>query len=118
MLPACYATPSLHLSQQHAPSLHLCQHFAARSTLRTFLAISPRPCLPPRRSDIEHLAQSLVNKVNECVTAMDDERLARIEAEAKVLKQVGSRDGGSMMIPCWHTSCCGLHSSTCSASLW
>jgi hypothetical protein len=25
-----------------------------------------------RRSDIEHLAHSLVNKVNECVTALDD----------------------------------------------
>eukprot|EP00775_Hariotina_reticulata_P010153 gene10153-10311_t len=42
-----------------------------------------------RRSDIEHLAASLVNKVNECVAAVDEERVARVEMETKTVRQVG-----------------------------
>eukprot|EP00879_Flechtneria_rotunda_P024096 GHRR01025536.1.p1 GENE.GHRR01025536.1~~GHRR01025536.1.p1 ORF type:complete len:222 (+),score=61.04 GHRR01025536.1:295-960(+) len=42
-----------------------------------------------RRADIEHLAASLVNKVNECVGAIDEERVARVEMETKTVRQVG-----------------------------
>ncbi|KAF6256136.1 striated microtubule associated system I fiber component [Scenedesmus sp. NREL 46B-D3] len=42
-----------------------------------------------RRADIEHLASSLVNKVNECVGAIDEERVARVEMETKTVRQVG-----------------------------
>lgn len=42
-----------------------------------------------RRADIEHLAGSLVNKVNECVAAIDEERVARVEMETKTVRQVG-----------------------------
>jgi len=43
-----------------------------------------------RRSDIEHLAGSLVNKVNECVAALDEERISRMDAESKILKQIAT----------------------------
>ncbi|KAF8061372.1 SF-assemblin [Scenedesmus sp. PABB004] len=42
-----------------------------------------------RRADIEHLAGSLVSKVNECVAAIDEERVARVEMETKTVRQVG-----------------------------
>lgn len=42
-----------------------------------------------RRADIEHLASQLVNKVNECVGALDEERAVRMDLEAKLVKQVG-----------------------------
>eukprot|EP00878_Enallax_costatus_P018289 GHUV01019247.1.p1 GENE.GHUV01019247.1~~GHUV01019247.1.p1 ORF type:complete len:224 (+),score=76.17 GHUV01019247.1:41-673(+) len=42
-----------------------------------------------RRADIEHLASSLVSKVNECVAAIDEERVARVETETKTVRQVG-----------------------------
>eukprot|EP00877_Chromochloris_zofingiensis_P007535 jgi/Chrzof1/3034/Cz12g09040.t1 len=42
-----------------------------------------------RRQDIEHLAASLVNKVNECVGALDEERVARVDMETKTVRQVG-----------------------------
>ncbi|KAI8470508.1 MAG: striated microtubule associated system I fiber component [Monoraphidium minutum] len=43
-----------------------------------------------RRQDIEHLAGTLVGKVNECVAALDEERVGRVESETKVVRQVGA----------------------------
>lgn len=43
-----------------------------------------------RRQDIEHLAATLVGKVNECVGALDEERVSRVEAETKTVRQVGA----------------------------
>lgn len=42
-----------------------------------------------RRSDIEHLATSLVSKVNECVTALEEERIQRMDAHGIALKRFG-----------------------------
>lgn len=42
-----------------------------------------------RRSDIEHLATSLVGKVNECVQALDEERNSRVQEQAISLKRFG-----------------------------
>jgi Skp family chaperone for outer membrane proteins len=42
-----------------------------------------------RRVDVEHLAQSVVAKVDECQTSIDDERVERLEREANTLKRVG-----------------------------
>mmetsp|Transcript_13822 Transcript_13822/g.24301 ORF Transcript_13822/g.24301 Transcript_13822/m.24301 type:complete len:265 (-) Transcript_13822:549-1343(-) len=42
-----------------------------------------------RRSDIEHLATSLVSKVNECVSALDEERNARLQEQTLSMKRVG-----------------------------
>lgn len=42
-----------------------------------------------RRNDIEHLATSLVGKVNECVMALDDERNSRMQDQAVSLKRFG-----------------------------
>ena len=42
-----------------------------------------------RRVDVEHLAQSVVAKVDECQTGIDDERVERLEREANTLKRVG-----------------------------
>lgn len=42
-----------------------------------------------RRSDIEHLATSLVGKVNECVGALDDERNSRVQEQTMSMKRVG-----------------------------
>jgi len=42
-----------------------------------------------RRSDIEHLATNLVNKVNECVSALDEERNNRVQEQAISLKRFG-----------------------------
>ncbi|GBF88940.1 SF-assemblin [Raphidocelis subcapitata] len=43
-----------------------------------------------RRGDVEHLAATLVGKVNECVAALDEERVSRVEAETKTVRQVGA----------------------------
>ncbi|PNW80868.1 hypothetical protein CHLRE_07g332950v5 [Chlamydomonas reinhardtii] len=42
-----------------------------------------------RRSDIEHLATSLVGKVNECVAAIDEERNGRVQEQTVSMKRVG-----------------------------
>lgn len=42
-----------------------------------------------RRVDVEHLAQSVVAKVDECQAGIDDERVHRLEREAQTLKRVG-----------------------------
>ncbi|GAX74372.1 hypothetical protein CEUSTIGMA_g1820.t1 [Chlamydomonas eustigma] len=42
-----------------------------------------------RRNDIEHLATSLVGKVNECVQALDEERNSRIQEQSISLKRFG-----------------------------
>ncbi|GFR51740.1 hypothetical protein Agub_g14186 [Astrephomene gubernaculifera] len=42
-----------------------------------------------RRNDIEHLATSLVGKVNECVAAIDEERNGRVQEQTVSLKRVG-----------------------------
>ena len=42
-----------------------------------------------RRNDIEHLATSLVGKVNECVMALDEERNSRMQDQAVSLKRFG-----------------------------
>ena len=42
-----------------------------------------------RRVDVEHLAQSVVAKVDECQASVDDERVQRLEREAATLKRVG-----------------------------
>lgn len=42
-----------------------------------------------RRNDIEHLATSLVGKVNECVAAIDEERNSRVQEQTVSLKRVG-----------------------------
>mmetsp|Transcript_27178 Transcript_27178/g.69192 ORF Transcript_27178/g.69192 Transcript_27178/m.69192 type:complete len:278 (-) Transcript_27178:593-1426(-) len=42
-----------------------------------------------RRNDIEHLATSLVGKVNECVSALDEERTARVHEQSIGLKRFG-----------------------------
>lgn len=43
-----------------------------------------------RRQDVEHLAATLVGKVNECVSALDEERVSRVECETKTVRQVGA----------------------------
>ncbi|GFH27138.1 uncharacterized protein HaLaN_25410, partial [Haematococcus lacustris] len=42
-----------------------------------------------RRNDIEHLATSLVGKVNECVTALDEERSVRVTEQTVSIKRFG-----------------------------
>mmetsp|Transcript_7855 Transcript_7855/g.26087 ORF Transcript_7855/g.26087 Transcript_7855/m.26087 type:complete len:293 (-) Transcript_7855:597-1475(-) len=42
-----------------------------------------------RRVDVEHLAQNVVAKVEECKAGLDDERVNRLEREAETLKRVG-----------------------------
>ncbi|KAG1677714.1 hypothetical protein FOA52_001026 [Chlamydomonas sp. UWO 241] len=42
-----------------------------------------------RRSDVEHLATSLVSKVNECVSALDEERNNRVQDQSISLKRFG-----------------------------
>ena len=42
-----------------------------------------------RRVDVEHLAQSVVAKVDECQAGIDDERVNRLDREAQTLKRVG-----------------------------
>ena len=42
-----------------------------------------------RRVDVEHLAQSVVARVDECQASVDDERVQRLEREAATLKRVG-----------------------------
>mmetsp|Transcript_444 Transcript_444/g.1145 ORF Transcript_444/g.1145 Transcript_444/m.1145 type:complete len:273 (-) Transcript_444:1052-1870(-) len=47
-----------------------------------------------RRNDIEHLATSLVGKVNECVAALDEERTIRMQEQAMALKRFGEDISG------------------------
>lgn len=42
-----------------------------------------------RRASVEGLAHTFIGKINECVTTVDEERVARINMEDNVLKQVG-----------------------------
>ncbi|EEH57742.1 uncharacterized protein MICPUCDRAFT_16280 [Micromonas pusilla CCMP1545] len=42
-----------------------------------------------RRVDVEHLASSVVAKVDECASAVDDERVDRLRREAATLRRVG-----------------------------
>ena len=42
-----------------------------------------------RRVDIEHLAQGVAAKIDETREAVDDEKVARLEREAQILKRTG-----------------------------
>ena len=42
-----------------------------------------------RREDVERLAEHVVERVEECQSGIDDERVARLEREALTLKRVG-----------------------------
>ena len=52
-----------------------------------------------RRVDVEHLASSVVAKVDECASAVDDERVDRLRREAATLRCVLSHTGPRTVRP-------------------
>lgn len=69
-------------------------HGASRRTLSTMRNLygtdmARREEREQRRNDIEHLATSLVGKVNECVAALDEERTTRVQEQSISLKRFG-----------------------------